>query len=177
MHLLFYGAAGRNFLIIKQRILLMTKLALYDKNEGKADRAANEFFRHDYIYKKNMATRFFTGTGATILAGLYWIRMIFIDGADIFVMDVEGSIRVSVLFVAAVISVYSVIGVIQGTRQYFLVQKRLRNYAATVYQLERVNERARRRAEQKKAEQAKTEEEGAADLVYGTNNDRERSRR
>ena len=150
----------------------MTSLAIYDKNEGPSDRVANEYFRFDFISKKNMATRFFTGAGALILIGLYWLRMIFIEGADIFTIDLESHIRVSALFVIAVMLVYSVLGTIQGTRQYFIIQKRLRKYSAELYQLERVNERIRKRSEQKK-----TGGDGTAELVYRTDSNRKGSYR
>ena len=161
-------------MINKNKIITMTKLAVYDKNEGVADRLVNDYFRHDYIYKKNMATRFFTGIGAIILVGLYWLRTFFIDGADLFEMDLMRYIRVSVLFVIAVMSFYSVIGTIQGTRQYYLMQKRLKKYTALMHQLERINERARKRAEERNEER---NNEGTTDLVYGTNIDRKRDRR
>jgi hypothetical protein len=160
--------SGRDFaLISKQKIIAMTKLALYDKNEGEEDRRANEFFRHDYIYKKNAVTRMCVGAGAAVLIGLYWLRMFFIDGVDLFGLDLNVYFREAALFMLAVLAVYSVIGTIQGSRQYYLIQKRLKRYSALLHQVERINERARRQAD----------EEGAADLVYGADINRKGSRR
>ena len=64
----------------------MTKLALYDKNEGPADRFANEFFRHDFIYRKNIGTRLGVGIAGVIMVAFYWLRVIFIDTDDIFLI-------------------------------------------------------------------------------------------
>jgi hypothetical protein len=147
----------------KQKIITMTKLALYDKNEGSADRRIHDFYRHDYIYRKNMATRFFTGFGAVLIVALYWLRLFFIDGADLFDLDLEAHIRESILFILAVISVYSVVGTVQGTREYFLIQRRLNQYAALTQQLERINERNRKRAEKMKEEENREDHEGTAD--------------
>lgn len=131
----------------KQKIITMTKLAIYDKHEGESDRLCNEYFRHDYIYRKNMWTRLCAGMGALIFVGVYWLRVIFIDGADIFAMDLQKYITDSVLFVLAVLAVYTLIGTIQSTRQYYLMQKRLERYWGLLYHLERINERAKRQTD------------------------------
>jgi len=120
-----------------QKIITMTKLALYDKHEAAVDRTANEYFRHDYIYKKNLGTRIAVGLGGLLILALYWLRMILIDGADILEMEASGPIRDSVLFLLALLAVYSLIGTIQGTREYYLTQKRLKKYELLLNKLER----------------------------------------
>jgi len=131
----------------KQKILLMTKLAVYDKHDGPSDRAANEYFRHDYIYRKNLGTRLAVGTGGLIILAFYWLRVIFIDGADVFEMYFQTYITNSVFFLLALLAFYSLVGTIKGTRDYFLVQKRLEKYNRLVKHLERIDERGRKRAE------------------------------
>lgn len=134
----------------KQKILLMTKLALYDKHYGHSDRAANDYFRHDYIYRKNLGTRLAVGTGGLVILAFYWLRMIFIDGADVFEMYFRTYITNSVFFLLAVLAFYSLVGTIKGTRDYFLVQKRLEKYDRLVKHLDRIDERARKRTEVEK---------------------------
>ena len=125
----------------QHKIVTMTKLALYDKHEGPADRAASEYFRHDYIYKKNLSTRLAVGLGGFLLLIIYWLRVILLDGADILQMDITQYLTDSVLFLVAVLAVYSLIGTIQGTREYYLIQKRLERYNALIKQLERYENR------------------------------------
>ena len=134
-------------MVSKQKIIIMTQLAIYDKSEGEADRQANQFFRHDYIYRKNIWTRISAGIGGLLLLGVYWLQLLFVDGGDIFEMDLQKPITDSVLFLLAVLAVYSLIGTITGTRQYYLVQKRLERYQALLSQLERVGKRVRQRQE------------------------------
>ena len=134
-------------MVSKQKIIIMTRLAIYDKNEGDNDRQTNQFFRHDFIYRKNIWTRLSAGIGSLMLLALYWLQLLFVDGGDIFEMDLQGPVTDSVLFLLAVLAVYSLIGTITGTRQYYLVQKRLERYQALLNQLERVNKRARQRQE------------------------------
>jgi len=125
-------------MINQQKIILMTRLALYDKHEGTADRASSEYFRHDYIYKKNIGTRLAVGFVGFLLLVLYWGRVILLDGADLMEMDIRSYLMESVLFMVALLALYSLIGTIQGTREYYLIQKRLDNYNTIVRRLERM---------------------------------------
>ena len=130
-------------MVNKQKIVTMTQLALYDKHEGENDRVANDFFRHDYIYRNNLGTRLSVGLGSVILLSLYWLRAIFVEEVDVFELDLQQHLMESVLAVLAVLAVYSLIGTIQGTRKYYLMQKRLTRYQALVRHLERMEERTR----------------------------------
>jgi len=134
-----------DYVVNEQKIITMTRLALYDKHEGTSDRAANDYFRHDYIYKKNLGTRLAVGFGSVLILAIYWMSVILVsEDLDIFEMDIQQHLLESVLFVLAMIAVYSLIGTIQGTREYYLIQKRLNQYQTNLRQLERMNERRRR---------------------------------
>ena len=124
-----------------KKIIVMTQLALYDKHHGKADRLVNEYFRHDYIYRKNLGNRRAVGSGAVVIMAIYWVRNIFIEGVDVFELYIRQHIIDAILFVLAVMAFYTVIGIIQGTREYFLVEQRLKYYEDLVAYLDRVDER------------------------------------
>jgi len=130
-------------MVHQQKIITMTKLALYDKHEGAADRAANDYFRHDYIYRKNLGTRLSVGLAGLVILLIYWLRVIFLDGVDILELYIQHHVRESILFILAIMAVYSLIGTIQGTREYYLIQKRLERYQGMMRFLERVDERGR----------------------------------
>ena len=123
------------------KIITMTRLALYDKHEGVADRIANDYFRHDYIYRNNLGTRLAVGLGSIIVLMVYWLHAFLIYEMDLFEINFRQYGTDSLMFIVAVLAVYSLIGTIQGTRQYYLVQKRLAQYQALVRQLERLEER------------------------------------
>jgi hypothetical protein len=137
---------------VQQKIITMTQLALYDKHNSASDQAANDYFRHDYIYRKNLGTRFAVGIGGFIMLILYWARNFLIDGADLFELDFSTHLTDSILFILAILAVYSLIGTIQGTREYYLVQKRLTRYLALVRQLERINERSQKQGATQRSE-------------------------
>jgi len=131
-------------MVNQRKIITMTRLALYDKHEGPADRAANDYFRHDYIYRNNLGTRLAVGCGSIIILVIYWLQNFFINEMDLFELNYQQVATDSLMFIVAVLAVYSLIGTIQGTRQYYLVQKRLAQYQALVRQLERLEERTHR---------------------------------
>jgi len=134
-----------------QKIITMTKLALYDKHDGASDRAANDYFRHDFIYRKNLGTRLAVGLGCILILIIYWSMRFFVEGMDVFELNLE-FFRESILFALAALVLYSLIGTIQGTREYYLVQKRLEDYQAHLRHLERVAERSRRSSEDEQLE-------------------------
>jgi len=125
----------------RNKVITMTQLALYDKHEGPADRVANDYFRHDFIYRNNLGTRLAVGLGGIIILVIYWVQSLAMYDMDLFEFNIQEHVTDSVMFLLAILAVYSLIGSIQGTRQYYLVQKRLAQYQAIVRQLERLNER------------------------------------
>ncbi|MCL2225148.1 MAG: hypothetical protein FWB96_09320 [Defluviitaleaceae bacterium] len=128
-------------MVNRQKIITMTKLALYDKHEGAADRDANDYFRHDYIYRKNLGTRVSVGIAGIVILALHWLRIVFVEGIDVFEINIQDHVMESVLFIVAIIAIYSVIGTIQGTREYYHVQKRLNRYQGMLRFLENAEER------------------------------------
>jgi hypothetical protein len=112
-------------MINQQRIIAMTKLALYEKRDYAADRAANDYFRHDYIYKKNIGTRIAVGIAGLIILAVYWLRVILMDGVDVFQLYISDHLLDSILFMVLLLAVYSFIGTVHSTREYYLMQKRL----------------------------------------------------
>lgn len=114
----------------------MSKMAVYDKKYGAADRAIFSYFRRDYIYRKNMMTRLCVSIGSIILLIIYWLHQIFIYGVDIQEIDIRQSVIDSVLFLIAVMAFYTLIGTIQGTHQYHKVQKRMDRYMAVMQKVD-----------------------------------------
>lgn len=122
----------------KNKIILMTRMAIYDKHHAEADRAVFSYFRRDYIYRKNMWTRMCTAIGATILLALYWLHQVFIYGIDLQELDIRQSVLDSLLFLIAVMALYTLVGTIQGTAQYHQVQTRMERYLSMLQRLERI---------------------------------------
>ena len=127
-------------MVNKNKIIIMSKMAVYDKRYGANDRAVFSYFRRDYIYRKNMWTRLCVSMGSVFLLGTYWLYQIFIYGVDIHELDIQQSVTDSVLFLLAVMALYTMIGTIQGTHQYHIVQKRMERYMNMMQKLDRIPE-------------------------------------
>ncbi|MCL2350118.1 MAG: hypothetical protein FWC67_01430 [Defluviitaleaceae bacterium] len=119
----------------KSKIRLMAKMAVYDKKEFERDAGANQYFRHDFIYKKNMQMRFHVGLGCLILAVFYLFYLISIQGADIFALNFQAELMRLITFVIIVMVGYSFLGTIVFTREFLKSQKRVEQYFALMREL------------------------------------------
>jgi len=113
----------------RKKIATMAKLAVYDKKGFEKDVVtANHYFRHDYIYKKNMQMRFWLGVGCLILALFYALRLFETDGIDIFALDFQAEFVRLLTFALIVMVAYSALGTIIFTREFLIAQKRVNAY-------------------------------------------------
>jgi len=110
-------------------------MAIYDKRDFRRDAKAGQYFRHDYIYKKNMRMRFFLSIGCIILLLFYVLYLLAIEEADVFALDFQAE-ALRVLFVVLVIMVaYSFLGTIIYMREFLKSEKRVNAYFAMMKQL------------------------------------------
>ncbi|MCL2016099.1 MAG: hypothetical protein FWG68_07645 [Defluviitaleaceae bacterium] len=126
----------------RDRVILMSQMAVYDKRYGEADKAIYSYFRRDYIYRKNMLIRLCVALGALFLLAMYWLYQIFVYGIDIHQLDIQQSVTDSVLFLLAIMAFYTCVGTIQGTFQYYQVQKRMDKYLAMTKKLDRIPDKS-----------------------------------
>jgi len=119
---------------------MMTKLAVYDRQYGPRDKKMNEYYRHDYIYRKNMWTRLCAALGAIIILAVYWIYQLFALKINFLEIDYKQAGINAAVFVLAAMAVYTLIGTVRETARYAQSQRRLRNYMRMLYMLDRIRE-------------------------------------
>ncbi len=119
-----------------QKIVIMTKLAIYDKYYGSKDRKFDDYFRHDYAYRKNMWTRFFILISSAAVLLLYLVNKIMVDEADIFSIDYKALIGSSASYVFLILIAYTVITSFKAVYDYNSAQKRLDKYYELINMLE-----------------------------------------
>lgn len=141
-------------LIDKNKTIIMTKMAIYDKNNGDRDKKINEYFRHDYIYRKNAWTRICVTLGCVFVLVGYWTHKIIDEGLDVFNMDYKRAGMDMLLFLFLVLAFYTFVGTIRAAIDYSESQKRLRRYSQMINRLERI------RPQEEHSEEA-------SDLYYG----------
>jgi len=120
----------------KEKIRIMSKMAVYDKRDFERDSKAGQYFRHDFIYKRNMQMRFFLGIGCVILLVFYILHLLAIEGADLFAVDFQAE-AVRLLFYLLVLMIaYSFIGTIIYTREFLISERRIKAYFALMRKLD-----------------------------------------
>ena len=118
----------------------MTKLAMYDRQYGPRDKKNNEYYRHDYTYRKNMWTRLCAAIGAIIILVIYWLYQLYALNQNFLDIGYQKAGVNAAVFVLAVMAVYTVIGTIRETAQFAKSQRRLKNYMRMLYMLDRIKE-------------------------------------
>jgi len=119
----------------KEKIIIMSKMAVYDKRDFAKDSQANHYFRHDYIYKRNMQMRFGLGIGCLILILFYVFYLFAVDGADVFALDYQFEALRMLSLVLVIMIGYSFIGTIIYTREFVIAQRRIGKYFALMERL------------------------------------------
>ena len=154
-------------MINKEKIILMTKLAVYDKNFGDSDKNAGSFFRHDYIYWKNFRARLSALFGCAIIAAAYVLDLIVIKDTDLFDIDYKQEGLKILTFVIIVLAITTFLNSIKATREYSAIEKRVASNLEYTKKLDRISAGT--------AEEIPTE--GDLSLSHGTTTNHKRSHR
>jgi len=112
----------------KEKIVLLTRLAVYDKHMSESDKKMNDYFLHDYIYSKNIWTRFYAFLGSMILIAFYLLYRILIEETDIFSVDYVREFTNIAVFIVGVLVFYTLVGSLRAMVSYRAGQKRIRAY-------------------------------------------------
>ena len=123
-------------MIDPQKIITMTKLAIYDKEGAEQDLNADRFFRHDFIYRRNMWLRLYVVVGSLIVIGFRILHMVAVDQVDLFSLNFQEELINAALFILILQVAYSIIGTVQYTVEYEKSQKRMRAYFALMDKLD-----------------------------------------
>ncbi len=125
-------------MIDKDKIIKMTKLAIYDKNIGEKDKKKMTYFCNDYVYRQNVGVRFGAFVGCMIVILFYVMHKIVIENADIITgIDYNAELIGISMFVIIVLVVYSVIGTIVHTADFQKANKRIKKYLKTIDELDK----------------------------------------
>jgi hypothetical protein len=123
-------------LIDKEKIRLMSKLAIYEKNYGTIDEKINGYYKSDYVYLQNWWARISAAIAGFIIVGMFLLYKIFIEKVDIFDLDYKlYGIRIGI-FILILIVFYSFLSSYVYNKRYEESQKRIKNYLEMLKQLD-----------------------------------------
>ena len=116
------------YMIDKNKIKLMTIMAVYDKNHGDKDRQIEGYYKNSYIYKKNCVTRIGVIFGIFILFCFYVLDNLIVREFDFAGFDYLSAIVKWGIFTISLLVIYTIIGTIKFGKEYEEAEKRLKGY-------------------------------------------------
>ena len=151
-------------MIDKEKIVLLTRLAIYDKHMSESDKKINNYFLHDYIYARNLRTRFFAFIGSMIIILFYMMHRIIIEEIDIFALDYQKELTDIVIFIVIILVFYTIISSIQAAVTYKTSQKRIKAY------LEVLKKAGMEKDTQERASEEAYKRQHGRDIIYTGSN-------
>jgi len=122
----------------KKKILIMTRMALYDKKYAEIDKKRLSCFRDDYVYRKNFVARFYALIGTIILLAVSYASRIYFQEIDPFELNFQNEMYYIIKVVAFVLILYTVIGGLKHNYEYSVSEKRNLRYIKNIERLEKL---------------------------------------
>ncbi len=124
-----------------RKIVLMSQLALYEKKHGKDDMKKACFYKHDYVYTKNMWTRFYAILGGVIFLFIYCSIIFATSGLNYTIEFISDNYKNFIYFLIAIFIFYTIIGKIMYNKEYNRSIKRLESYARLLNKINQADEK------------------------------------
>ena len=112
----------------EERIILMTKLASYEENEGRRNVAIGSYFRSDYIGWQVLKSIISATIAFVVVFAMYIFYDFEVFMMDIYKMDLMEFAKQTLLLYLGVVGVYAVISYIIYTIRYNRAKKSLKLY-------------------------------------------------
>ncbi len=115
-------------MINQQRVKLMTRLAVYEKEEGKKNASIGSYFRGDYISLQIIKSVICATIAFILIVGMYAFYDFEVFMADIYKMDMMFFLRKLVMYYAVTVIGYTGLSYAVYAVRYAKAKKRLRVY-------------------------------------------------
>ena len=112
----------------EERIILMTKMASYEANEGKKNVAAGKYFRSDYITLQILKSIVSSTFAYGIIFALFILYVFEILMQEIYKMDLFSFAQTILIWYGVTMVVYGVISYIVYSFRYAKARKNLKRY-------------------------------------------------
>ncbi len=112
----------------EERVILMTKMASYEENEGKKNVAIGNYFRSDYIAIQVLKSVIYATIGYAIVAALFIFYDFETFMQDIYKMDLLAFIKNMLTYYAVTVVVYAIISYAVYSYRYAKAKKSLKCY-------------------------------------------------
>lgn len=119
----------------EEKVILMTRLASYESNEGKKDISIVNYFKSDYIGFQILKSVIAATISFFALFGVYVFYNFEELMQNIYKMDLLGFGKDVIIFYLCVVGAYGVITYVLFTYKYNKAKKNLRNYYVNLKKL------------------------------------------
>lgn len=126
-------------MINEEKVILMTKLAAFEKNKGKKDMAILNYFRGDYIGFKVLKAVLAATISFIAVFALYLFYNFETIMADIYKMDLVEAGKGVIVIYLVVVGAYAVVVYAVNTHRYSKAKKELKEYYSNLKRLEILN--------------------------------------
>lgn len=115
-------------MVNKEKIKIMTKMAIYDNKAQQEDKLVKKYFKKDYISLNNLKEIFFATVFFVIIVGISFIGNVLGENIDIFEMNYKAMIINVVIKYVVMLVVVILISTRIYSRIYDKAKKKLDNY-------------------------------------------------
>ena len=125
----------------EERIRSMTKLAIYESNEGKKIIPVSHFYRSDYISKSMMKSFVYGTISFGILFGMWMVYQMEIAKKSMFGGSLEALIFQVIVLYLIFMGLYLIITYLYAAITFSRSKKSIKKYQALLKKVEKMNER------------------------------------
>ena len=122
-------------MINEERVILMTKLASYEEQEGKRNMKIVNFFRSDYIALQVLKSLFSATIAFALLFAVYLFYDLEVFMQDIYKMDLISFAKKVLMYYGVSVIVYGVISYFVCAYRYSKARRSLRTYQQNLKKL------------------------------------------
>lgn len=131
-------------MISEQRVKLMTRLAAYEKNEGKKNEEIGSYFKDDYIGLQILKSIISATIAFALIIGLFVLYDSELIMSDIYKIDLLDYAKKLILYYVGFTGIYTAISYVIYTVRYRKAKRRLKVYFNNLKRLQILYQRERK---------------------------------
>lgn len=131
-------------MISEQRVKLMTRLAAYEKSEGKRNEEIGSYFRGDYISLQLLKSILSATMAFVLIVGLFVLYDTELLIEDIYTVDLMEYVKKLILYYVGFTGIYTLISYVVYAVRYRKAKRRLKVYFNNLKRLQILYQRERK---------------------------------
>ncbi len=131
-------------MISEQRVKLMTRLAAYEKSEGKRNEEIGSYFRGDYISLQLLKSILSATMAFVLIVGLFVLYDTELLIEDIYTVDLMEYVKKLILYYIGFTGIYTLISYVVYAVRYRKAKRRLKVYFNNLKRLQILYQRERK---------------------------------